>query len=103
MKHLKNSGIVAKENTMKQKHTKQLRERLASTLCALEYEIERLHVNLAVLHMLNEKMEETGADRSYVNVVQSVRLAMIDCLSNLETEGSEIYNAIDNTSEEGTK
>lgn len=45
MKHLKNSGIVAKENHM----------------------------------------------------------TMIDCLSNLETEGSEIYNAIDNTSEEGTK
>ena len=88
---------------MKQKHTKQLRERLASTLCALEYEIERLHVNLAVLHMLNEKMEETGSDRSYVNVVQSVRLAMIDCLSNLETEGSEIYNAIDNTAEGDAK
>jgi hypothetical protein len=79
---------------MKQSQNKQLRECLASTLSTLQWETRRISSNLSVLHMLIESMRALEISDLHIDIVQSVRLALIDSLGEIEKTGDDVYKIL---------
>ena len=73
---------------MKQATNKQLRESMASGLCTLDWETNRIDATLNVLFMLERELNTKG-QREASRVVESVQLTLLDCMGELEKMGRE--------------
>lgn len=73
---------------MKQPTLKQFRTSIESSLDTLSWETNRIDATLNVLFMLERELNTKG-QREAARVVESVQLALLDCMGELEKLGRE--------------
>ncbi len=67
---------------------------LSVTLSTLQWETRRISSNLSVLHMLIESMRALEMSDLHIDIVQSVRFALIDSLEGIEKTGNDVYKTL---------
>jgi hypothetical protein len=76
---------------MKQKQAEKMNEFFIETMRTLHYEMRRINYNLSVMHVLVQSMEDWEDNSTHIDIVQSVRLALIDSLGELEKCHSAVH------------
>lgn len=78
----------------KQTKTQKLTIAVASAISTLDWETRRINAAISTVTMLFDEMRRTKSDTTHSDVLDGVRLALIDSLGKLEELGGELYEEL---------